>query len=1221
MSETERYFEYRVDLLPNKMTVGQNYITDVFTATVPLVNGTTADVKWYQFKIPVHNPDKIIGNIQDFKSIRFMRMYLKGFSENAVLRFATMDLVRSEWRKYNYSLLSPGEYIPNDSHNNTTFDISAVNIEENGKRTPVPYILPPGIERELNLGTTNLQKMNEQSISLKVCNLIDGDARAIYKTCDFDMRQYKRLKMFVHAEAAGVSDAINNGDLTAFIRLGTDFTDNYYEYEIPLKFTPWGISVADQLAVWPEENEFNIDLDLLVKAKQDRNTAMREENSNITASTPYIMKDGNNTVVVVGNPNIAAVKTIMMGIRNPKKKQFGDSDDGLDKCAEIWFNELRLTDFNETPGWAATGRISATLADLGTLVLAGTYSTPGFGSIDKKVNERQKEEITAYDIATNIELGKLFPEKAGLKIPMHFDYSESVSNPQYNPLNPDINFKSDLKTYDTKSERDSIKNLAQDYTRRKNINFMNMRKIKTAGTPKTYLWSIENFDFTYAYSEIYHRNIDIEYDIKKTYKGAIGYNYTINPKPVRPFNKSKFLNKYKSLALIKDFNFNYLPKLLSFRTDMDRMYNENMLRNKSNALILLEPTFVKTFGWNRFYDFKYDISQGLNLDFHANVNSRIDEPPGKIDEKWEKDSIWNNIKDLGRKTSYDHNFNVNYNIPVNKIPLFSWINSTARYGGEYHWTASPLSASYLGNTIENANTKQLNINANLTNLYNKIGYINKLNQNKGKGKIEGRNEINKLQEKDSLKKPEKEVINYKKIIFDNLIFLVTGFKNASFSYSENNGTLLPGFKPTPFLIGLDDDFKAPGTGFIFGEQNKSFPFTAAENGWLSTDSAVNSPIMYKYSENINARVTYEPFKNFRIEITANRSFSRTNSEYFRADSLGHFNIYSPVENGSFSISYLTWNTAFVKDNKKNYSSENFENFKKYRYEIAIRLAQANPNWNGNITDSTGFPEGYGPTSQDVLIPAFLSAYTGRSPDKIKLNIFPKIPLPNWRLTFTGLTNIKVFKKYFKSISIGHGYRSTYNIGSFTSNVLYREDEDGFQIVKDAVNNYIPKREISQISITEQFNPLFNIDMTWNNSLITKFEYKKSRNLSLSFANNQLTEITSKEITIGGGYRIKDVIFYVNSGGRKNTLKSDLTLKADVSIRTNKTVLRKIVENVDQVSAGQTMIAINVSADYNISPRFTVRAFFDKNITNPFVSSQFPNSNTNGGISLRFTLAQ
>jgi len=774
LSETERYFEYRVEIKPNKMMVGQNYITDVFTASVNLMNGTTADVKWYQFKIPIQSPDKVIGNIQDFKSIRFMRMYLKGFSENAVLRFATLDLVRSDWRKYKYSLLAPGEYLPDDSHNNTTFDVSTVNIEENGKRTPIPYVLPPGIERELNLGTTNLQKLNEQSIVLKVCNLIDGDARAAYKTCDFDMRQYKKLKMFVHAEAADVNDVINNGDLTAFIRLGTDFTDNYYEYEVPLTFTPWGTSAVDQLAIWPKENEFEIDLELLAQVKQDRNTAMREANSNVSASTPYIFKDGKNTITVVGMPNLAAVKTIMIGIRNPKKKYFGDGDDGKPKCTEVWFNELRLTDFNEKSGWAATGRINANLADIGNLVLAGSISTPGFGSIDKKVNERQKEEITTYDIATNLELGKFFPQNTGLKIPLHFDYGESVSNPQYNPLNPDIDFKSDLKTYETKAERDSIKNLSQDYTRRKNINFVNVRKIKTKKEQKIYLWSIENFDFTYAYSEIFHRSVDIEYDIKKTYKGAIGYNYTTNPKPVKPFSKSKFLKNYKGLALISDFNFFYKPKLLAFRTDMDRLYNENMLRNKSSALILMEPTYVKTFSWNRYYDLKYDFSQSLNFDYHANVNSRIDEPPGKIDEKWEKDSIMSNIGRLGRKTSFDHTFNFNYNIPINKIPLFNWLSSTARYGGEYHWTAAPLSATYLGNTIENSNNKQININGNLSNLYNKIGYLKKLNEvSANKGKIKGRNEINKIQEKDSLQKPKKEPVNYGKVVFDNLLFIIT----------------------------------------------------------------------------------------------------------------------------------------------------------------------------------------------------------------------------------------------------------------------------------------------------------------------------------------------------------------------------------------------------------------------------------------------------------------
>ncbi|MBC8147756.1 MAG: cell surface protein SprA, partial [Bacteroidetes bacterium] len=550
LSDVERYYQYRVDLRPNKMNIGENHITDILETTVPLKNGSSGTIKWYQFKIPVQSPDKVVGLIQDFKSIRFMRVFLRNFSQPVVCRFATLELVRGEWRKYRYSLLYPGEYIPDDDQSLTTFDITTVNIEENGKRYPVPYVLPPDIEREINIGTTNLAKLNEQSLVLKVCKLMDGDARAGYKTTDFDFRRYKKLKMFIHAEELDpVNQPTRDGELSVFIRLGTDFTNNYYEYEIPLTFTSWGTSALNVDLIWPEANKLDLELQKLIDAKQARNILMREGNTSISLSTPYIIPDGKNTITVVGTPNLSNVKTIMIGVRNPKKQKAIDNDDGLEKCAEVWVNELRLTDFDEKGGWAATARIAADLADFGNVIIAGNISTPGFGSIEKKVNERQTEQITQYDIATNLELGKFFPEKTGLKIPMHFDFSEMISNPEFNPLNPDVKFKDDLASYTDISQRDSIKKLSQDYVRRKSINFINVKKNRVGSEKKPRIYSVENFDFTYAYNEVFLRNIDIEYNLKKKYKGAIGYNYSSNPKNIKPFTKNKFLGKHKSFAL------------------------------------------------------------------------------------------------------------------------------------------------------------------------------------------------------------------------------------------------------------------------------------------------------------------------------------------------------------------------------------------------------------------------------------------------------------------------------------------------------------------------------------------------------------------------------------------------------------------------------------------------------------------------------------------------
>ena len=505
--------------------------------------------------------------------------------------------------------------------------------------------------------------------------------------------------------------------------------------------------------------------------------------------------------------------------------------------------------------------------------------------------------------------------------------------------------------------------------------------------------------------------------------------------------------------------------------------------------------------------------------------------------------------------------------------------------------------------------------------------MKKLNKKQRVRNIAPRNMLEMEAEKEDTTETPK--INYLKVIIDNTLRMLMGVRNVSASYSESNGTLLPGFMLSPVALGMDWNSMAPGMDFVFGSQ-RDIRDDAAKNDWLTKDPVFNSAYMTKYTQNLSLRSTIEPITDFRIELTGNRNFSENHQEYFRVNENEEWESFSPMETGSFSISYLTISTAFIK-NEKDHSNKIFENFKEYRLTIAMRLANNNyKNWKHTfMLDSVSginYPSGYGPASQDVLIPAFLAAYSGQNPDNIGLSPFPKIPKPNWRITYNGLSKIKFLKKYFKSVNLGHAYRSSYNVGSYTTNVLYKEDQDGFQKIRNELGerNFIPKREINQISITEQFSPLININMTWNNSILTKFEIKRTRNLSMSFANNQLTEVSSKEIIVGFGYRIKNVVLYVKSiggGGRKKRLESDINIKADVSVRNNKTVLRKLIENTDQISSGQQVISINTSADYMISEQFTVRAFFDKIINNPFVSSQYKNSNTNAGISIRFTLAQ
>lgn len=1227
LNESERYWQYRVSLRPEDMVVGQNYISDIAEARVTLKNGESEVVKWYQFKIPLRDPGRqAINNIQDFKSIRFMRMFMKGFEEPVILRFATLELIRGNWRTYDRSLTAAGEYIPDDN-SDTSFEVFTVNIEENGTRSPIPYVLPPGIEREQDLGTTSLQRRNEQSLAMRVINLKDGDARAVYKTADLDMRQYRRLRMFAHAEAFGDELGLKDDDLKVFIRLGADFSSNYYEYEVPMKVTPWGTGPIDNL-VWPAENDFDIRLENLSNLKLARNTLMRDPGSGVTLNSVYSEMDGNSTMSVVGTPTLSNVKVIMIGVRNPRRTFSSVDDDGLAKSAEIWVNELRLYEFEDQGGWAATGRVNAQLADLGNLTLVGFTSTPGFGSIEQKVNDRSKETVRSYDIASNLELGRFFPEDFGLRIPFHFSFSESFTDPQYNPLNPDILFKDDLDSYDTRAERDSVKSLARDYVRRRNINFTNVGKTRMTPGGRNRFYQIENFDFTYSYSELYSQSIDIEYDFQKLWRGAIGYNWQLTPTNITPFSGFSFLSG-NLFRIIRDFNFHYAPRQVAFRTTLDRGYSESLMRDKSQYQIILEPNFIKTFSWDRIYDIRWDLTRALRMEFQATNNARIDEPPGRVDrsdEDWPeyRDEVWENIRSMGRTTLYNHRLNLTYNIPINKLPLLDWVTSNAGYTANFDWQAAPLAAQQLGNTIQNANTKRLGVNANFVNLYNKVGFLRQINQSGmargGPQRPQQRPQPGQQQQQEQ---EDEEGPDYFKIVSEGFLRILMGFRNFSINYSESNGTRLPGFRKSPEALGMNwdfdmDDFGAPGLGFVFGSQS-DIRGNAVMNNWITNDPMLNQAYVSNHTNNISARSQFEPLPNMRIEFTAQRNFSRSLSEYFKAGDDGVFDSFSPQTTGNFSISFLSIATAFEGTND-NHSSKAFDDFKDYRIIIANRMADENPNWNNQI-DSVGFPQGYGPTSQDVLIPAFMAAYSGWDPSNSRTNPFMNIPMPNWRLTYDGLSRIQALQSYFQTITIGHGYTSNFSIGSYRSISRYGEDPDfpGFPAELDISGNFIPRYEIQQVSINEQFRPLISIDMTWVNSLTTRLEYRSSRNIGLSFANNQVTDVRTREIIVGTGYRFQDLAFNIAQGNATQRIQSDLVLRFDLSFRKNMTVLRKIVEEVDVISAGQNSISINFSADYQVSPRVNMRLFYDRNITNPFISNQFPTSNTHAGFSFRFML--
>lgn len=1313
LNESENYYQYRIDLTPN-MQAGSNFIVNKYeNSGVPLPNGSREPETWYQFKIPISQFQQRVGSINDFRSIRFIRMFLSGFEDSVNVRFARFQLGRNTWRTYNYSLMTPGPVVPIDE--TTPFTLTSVSIEENSKRTPVPYKIPPGITRQQAAASNGAQiQLNEQSIALQVCNLQDGDARGVFKTTSVDLRQFSDLRLFVHCEAQVGQAPLSDGDLQVFIRLGSDFTNNYYEYRKPLKVTAHG-TTADDL-IWPTANEIDVILDKLVEIKLNRN------NKGIVPYQPYQeeLSDG-SVIAVLGEPNIGDTKNIMLGILNPKKDNDHPADDGLPKCAEIWLDELRVSGMNEKPAYAAAGKVNVQMADLGSVRLSGSMHTAGYGNIDQKLNQRSQETVYTYDGSTNLNLGKMMPKDWGVQLPFYFGYSENISNPKYNPYDPDVKMETALNAARSAAERDSIRKAAQDYTSITSFNFSNVRIMGSnkAQSKKARPWNIRNFDFTYSFNKQFKRNPMIESDVFTTQRFGLGYTYSIKSKPIEPF-KRFIKSKSKWLTLIKEFNFNPVPASFTFRSDMNRVYNETQVRVIGDGAYRIDPTYYKNFTWTRSYNLRWELTRSLSFDYNATNISRIDEPTGRINTAEKRDSLFSEILSLGRNTNFTQSFNASYSVPLGKLPLTDWTSMKLTYGSTYTWTRSSELAQALGNTASNTQLKQINGELNFSQLYNKQRWLKAVNlprqqtarkrkddnDDKAKGPVSmvapgggpgapgglGKESApvssapdlsksdKKKKQTDSLEKAmvintagmtDQQIDSVRKVQKAQILArkkaekakrkaerklarqqrrnatpqisdaertagkLLTMLKRVTVNYSENSGTVLPGLLDSTRYLGVSST-GAPGLGFAFGYQpDLAWLGQLGNSGKLSRDTLFNAQFQQTYSQNFSINAQVEPFNDFRVDLSLSRTFSKTHSELFKDTSYDNnpkFEHLTPYETGSFSQSFIALGTMFKNSTA---TSGTFQTFKDNRYTISKRLGAQNPYSNGTPDpNDPNYAKGYTEYSQEVLIPAFIAAYSGKSASSValldyktnsKINQNPFryfMPMPNWRATYTGLAKLPGLSNVFTNLVVTHAYSGQLSMNSFVSSLAYNDYLGiGFPSFIDSNSgNFVPYFQVPNITISEQLSPMIAFDAAFKNNLTARFEIRKTRMVSLSLVDYQVSETKSMEYVFGLGFRARGVRLPFAIGGVRK-LDNDLNIKVDIGIRDDRTTNTYLAQNIDVVTRGQKVITISPTIDYLISQSLTLRLFYNRSQTIPYISSSFPITTTSGGLTLRFMFAQ
>ncbi|GGD33742.1 T9SS outer membrane translocon Sov/SprA [Flavobacterium orientale] len=1232
MNTINAYYEYSIDVRPG-MQVGENYITDIVETTpvIPGPGNQTTDARWIQFKIPVTQPENIIGNISDFRSIRFMRMFLTEFTEEVTLRFGVLELVRGEWRRFERSL-DPNETTEVNDDDDTALDVLSVNILENSNRQPINYVLPPGVEREQLYNQNTVVNQNEQSLSLRISKktpsepglggLEPGDARAVFKNIEMDFRQFNKLRMFLHAEALPTEGNDANGlkddEMIAFVRFGNDFTENFYQVEIPLKVTQhFSVSPED---IWPKENEMELTMALLTKLKI--------LNINGTAPTPDAFgisfvdeteldpsmankETAKLRLGIKGNPNFGLVRTIMIGLKNGTTNQEVHSME-RDIRGEVWFNELRVSDMNNQGGMAAILNMDSNMADLISVSAVGRMSTIGFGALEQGANERSREDMKQYDIVTNVNFGKFLPNKWGLNLPFNYAIGEQIITPEYDPFNQDIRLEQLLDVTPDAAERENIRSRAIDYTKRKSINFIGVRKDR-GPEQKPRVYDVENLTLSHSFNQVERHDFEIEDYIDKQTRTGVDYAYTFQNKPIEPLKNNAFMKKSQYWKLLSDFNFNYLPSSINFSSNILRQYNRQQFRQVEVAGIPLDALYRRNYLFNYQYGFNFNLTKSVKINYTASTSNIVRNYMDEENVPDNTNTIWDDYWSIGTPNQHNQQLVLNYELPLNKLPFLSFLKSTYSYTGTYNWQRASLALgtyvaedgiSYnLGNTIQNSGSHRLNATLNMDMFYKYIGLT------KGPKKPAQTPRPAPPKPGEKIVSTRQPVAQESNVFLDGLIGFVTSVKNIQANYTHNTGAMLPGYLPTIGFFGSS----RPSLAFVMGAQDE-VRYEAAKNGWLTNYPDFNQSFTQVVNKQLNLTAKVDLFPDFTIDLVADRNYMENFSEQYDVTD-GVYNSRSPYTFGNFSISTSMIKTSFSSSDEN--GSAPFDEFRQNRLEIANRLAVqrgidiSDPS---NL-DAEGYPIGYGKNNQAVLIPAFLSAYTGKDAGDVSLTPFRNVPIPNWTVKYSGLMRYQFFKDKFRRFSLQHGYRASYTINSFRSNFEYDLNPNTIDPVS---GNYYNQTLIGNINLVEQFNPLIRVDMEMKNSFKILAEMKKDRALSLSFDNNLLTEQRGVEYIIGLGYRIKDVIFSSTlADNPTGVIKSDINIRTDLSFRDNTTIVRYLDYDNNQLAGGQNLWSAKLTADYAFSKELTVIFYYDHMFSKAVISTSFPMTNIRTGFTLRY----
>ncbi|WP_138429269.1 cell surface protein SprA [Fodinibius saliphilus] len=1121
VEQNDSYFQYEVDWNPadfSELEPGTEgtYIVDK-------VDGTKQQDRWYQVRIPLEEWVRKVGGIQNFQNISYIRIWLSGYEKPFTLRFATFELVGSQWREAKNVGNEQGPL-------QGEFNISSVNIEENSQREPIPYRQPEGAIRAKNRGRQRQTIENEQSIVMDAENLAPGELLMMKRVYPggLNMINYSNVRMFVHGEGYE-----NREDAELVMRFGTDLTNNYYEYRQPISPTnknfPFSSKPIGELTeaeldleaeqVWLyDKNSMNILLRAFNELKQLRDQQGGDTGEIFSCNDcSKLLKKAvpGASIAVKGNPSLDRIGEIGMGIRNPFDPQ-NPSEGGVSSLdGQFWFNELRVSGFDNKKGWAAKAKGQIQFADFADFNANFNRETDGFGALSSGLGQRRLSDVLAYDLNSTVNIHKFIPERFGWKIPVSLSTRQSSSTPRYLPNEGDVRlseFKNAVNSRDDidEQEKEQLINQkikeSQTVTENYSINISNVSKSRSKSTFAQY--TLDKTTFNYVYNTTKRRNPQYTFQDNWNYSSSLRYDVNFpNTRLFRPFG---FLGEVPLLHPLAGLRLGYTPASINASVGIDREYDEQ-LRRLTTGETESTPQQSHSFTYDTEFGFGYNLTPSIKTTFRsrsvfdlsrAGIESDGSENPLSDSTKYSVRPTFDVLNDVvfdtlsSRRRNYEEGYTAGWQPRLRSIEAINWMSYSANYGGGYQWRNSSR-GSKLGANISNNLTLNQSLDFDIKSLLNRIDWYKNLQNGGDNSQQPAVSDTSKAgYSQDDFGETlanigKKSLAALLSIQSFELSFDIS--KSSRQSGYAGNSQFFQMFSrsgqqyspPFSYRTGFDDDI---GTAQLIDNP--------------SDNSSLQLPSNRNLSDNLTVGSRLQPFKNLSIDLSWNSEWQKNRTTTITIDPNDNM---STVHSQNGTIRSSVW--AF---------GGGYEAFFKAQLNTAFQDINSGATI---ISDSTGNSDGRSVLGRMTLQEDFRRAYLSVGKGGIGKQHFTPFPLPNWRVTLTGLESVIPFLGNLMSrASLTHNYSGLYRLGwEFNSD---QSQLPPLSIGAYSVINRRPKYDPNSINVEKRFSPLVGLNITWKSNLRTNLQYEHSKVTSLTLSNSTVTERISKGLKLSLSYTIR-----------------------------------------------------------------------------------------------------